>query len=114
MYMYKIEICSITLLDKCLLFYLIFLSFVSNKCSLVCLIKTKILGGSKGLAEERRKEPSNGGRGCSQRRAKGSLRTFSPVHAAGCCWSSANLSTLPYGLNFRLDSAICAIAQRVI
>jgi hypothetical protein len=59
MYMYKIDIYFVTLLDKCLLFYLIFLSLVSNKCSFVCLIyvrstplTVRILGGSKGSEEE--------------------------------------------------------------
>jgi hypothetical protein len=54
MYMYKIDIYYVTLL-----FYLIFVSPVSNKCSLVCFIyvqsrtlMARMLGGSKGSEEE--------------------------------------------------------------
>jgi hypothetical protein len=57
--MYNIDICSVNLLDKCLILYLIFLSLVSNKCSLVCLmyvcsrpLTARMLGGSKGSEEE--------------------------------------------------------------
>jgi hypothetical protein len=95
MYMYKIDICSVTLLDKCLLFYLVFPLVVSNKCSLVCLIYVqsrpivaRMLGGSKGSEEEEEdireaEETIEWVRGSSQRRAKGLSRTFSPVHAIG-------------------------------
>jgi hypothetical protein len=91
MYMYKIDICSVTLLDKCFLFYLIFLLPLSNKCSLVCLIyvqsrpvTTRMLGGSNGSEEEEEDIEEVEGtiewvRGSSQRSAKGLSTTFSPL-----------------------------------
>jgi hypothetical protein len=113
MYMYKIDIYYVTLL-----FYLIFVSLVSNKCSLVCLIyvqsrplMARMLGGSKGSEEEdirrggrnRRMGAAEVAKGRTRAR-RGHFRQCTPSDADGAQpeWS-ANPAALPLPQRWRQE-----------